>query len=95
MDAHWASQIYPWDVAAGLLMIAEAGGVVTAHNGGPFNLAKANFLAASTAALHRDLLQTLSPGNKMKRRERTATAGSTFSLARMGRWNAFGQLLCW
>lgn len=60
MDAHWASHIHPWDVAAGLLLIAEAGGVVTAHNGGPFNLAKANFLAASTSELHQDLLQTLS-----------------------------------
>ncbi len=59
LDAHWASHIHPWDVAAGLLMIAEAGGVVTAHDGGPFNLAKANFLAASSAALHQDLLRTL------------------------------------
>lgn len=55
-DAHWAHEIHPWDAAAGILLIHEAGGVATAADGASFNLAKADYLAAATPALHRALL---------------------------------------
>ena len=59
LDGHWARMIHPWDVAAGLLLVQEAGGVVSASNGGPFDLAAAHFAAAATSELHTQLVTTL------------------------------------
>jgi len=59
LDAFWASHIHPWDVAAGVLLVREAGGVVTARDGGEFDLWKPNFLAAANAELHAGLLNVL------------------------------------
>ena len=33
LDAFWATHIQPWDVAAGVLLIREAGGIVTGRDG--------------------------------------------------------------
>jgi myo-inositol-1(or 4)-monophosphatase len=55
LDGHWAHEIHPWDAAAGVLLVQEAGGVATASDGGPFNLAEGNYLAAATADLHAQL----------------------------------------
>jgi len=60
LDAHWAHEIHPWDAAAGVLLVREAGGAVSATNGGPFDLAQADYLAASTAKLHERLLPLIS-----------------------------------
>ncbi len=35
LDGFWEVRLGPWDVAAGFLLVAEAGGVVTAFDGGP------------------------------------------------------------
>lgn len=59
LDAFWASHIHPWDVAAGVLLVREAGGTVTARDGGDFKLWKPNFLAAAGPRLHGGLLGAL------------------------------------
>jgi myo-inositol-1(or 4)-monophosphatase len=59
LDAFWATQIHAWDVAAGVLLIREAGGVVTARNGKAFDLWKPHFLAAAGPQLHKELLGVL------------------------------------
>ena len=51
------STTHPWDVAAGFLMVLEAGGIVTNDKGGPFDLARPAFLATSTPELHESLLK--------------------------------------
>jgi myo-inositol-1(or 4)-monophosphatase len=51
-DAYWSFSAKVWDVAAGVLMIREAGGVVTSPRGGPFLLDEPQFLAAANDALH-------------------------------------------
>lgn len=56
LDAHWAHQIHPWDAAAGVLLVREAGGRATASDGRPFDLARANYFAAGNGALHSKLL---------------------------------------
>jgi myo-inositol-1(or 4)-monophosphatase len=56
LDAHWAHDIRPWDAAAGVLLVQEAGGIATASSGRPFELAAGNYLAAATAALHEELV---------------------------------------
>jgi myo-inositol-1(or 4)-monophosphatase len=59
VDAFWARHIHPWDVAAGVLLVREAGGVVTSRDGGAFDLWKPDFLAASGGELHAALFGAL------------------------------------
>jgi myo-inositol-1(or 4)-monophosphatase len=59
LDAFWATRIHPWDVAAGVLLIREAGGMVTGRGGGPFDLWNPHFLATSGPQLHREMLKVL------------------------------------
>jgi myo-inositol-1(or 4)-monophosphatase len=61
LDAFWANQIHPWDVAAGVLLVREAGGVVVGRNGDEFDLWDPHFVSASTAELQRGLLAALTP----------------------------------
>ncbi len=55
-DAYCAKETKVWDVAAGVLLVSEAGGVVTAVDGTPFRLTHPRFLAAATPQLHAELL---------------------------------------
>ena len=52
LDGYWAHTIYPWDVAAGVLILREAGGVVTALDGGPFDVWRPAFVASAGEPLH-------------------------------------------
>jgi myo-inositol-1(or 4)-monophosphatase len=61
LDAFWATHIHPWDVAAGVLLIREAGGIVTGRDGSNFDLWKPHFAAAASRELHGELLSRLSP----------------------------------
>jgi myo-inositol-1(or 4)-monophosphatase len=61
LDAFWATHIHPWDVAAGVLLVREAGGVVTSRNGGEFNLLQPHFVAAAGQKLHAGVLSMLHP----------------------------------
>ncbi len=58
-DAFWATRIHAWDVAAGVLLIREAGGLVTGRDGRPFDLWNPHFLAANGPELHRQMLHVL------------------------------------
>ncbi len=60
-DAYWARNTKAWDIAAGLLIVSEAGGVVSSLDGGKPDLSRPQFIAASTPALHRQISQVLSP----------------------------------
>ena len=51
-DLYWSYSTRIWDVAAGVLIVCEAGGRVTAPDGGEFSLEEAHFLAAATQELH-------------------------------------------
>lgn len=59
IDGYWARQIKPWDVAAGVLLIQEAGGVVTNPVGEPFDLWQANLTAACSPGVHQELVSNL------------------------------------
>ena len=47
MDAFWEQGLQPWDTTAGALMVQEAGGRVTALDGGPFVPATRQCLASN------------------------------------------------
>jgi myo-inositol-1(or 4)-monophosphatase len=59
LDAFWATHIHPWDVAAGVLLVREAGGVVTARDGSEFDVWNPTFLAAANRELHAGMLTML------------------------------------
>lgn len=54
-DVFWSYSTNIWDVAAGILIVHEAGGHITSPTGGAFCLEQARFLAAATAELHGQL----------------------------------------
>ena len=58
LDAYWERDISPWDMAAGLLMVREAGGYVTDLDGGDAMLAKGHIIAGNET-MHRELLRLL------------------------------------
>ncbi len=60
LDAYFASSVYVWDVAAGVLVAREAGAVVTSIVGCTFDLRQPDLAVAGTANLHVELLQALS-----------------------------------
>lgn len=61
-DAFWERGLSPWDLAAGILMVREAGGFVTDIAGGDAMLKTGDILAANEI-IHRDLLRALQTAN--------------------------------
>jgi len=59
LDGFWELGLKPWDVAAGQLLVEEAGGVVTRFDGSPHRLAGGEIVAAPPA-LHPKMVQVLS-----------------------------------
>ena len=60
IDTFWARSTHIWDIAAGVLLVTEAGGVVTGLEGQPLDLSVPHPVAAANATLHRqfqDLLE--------------------------------------
>jgi len=55
-DGFWEFNLNPWDTAAGVLIVEEAGGKVTDFKGGPFQLNSRETLA-SNGLLHADLVR--------------------------------------
>ncbi|WP_018467258.1 inositol monophosphatase family protein [Calidithermus timidus] len=58
LDGFWEVKLNPWDVAAGRLLIEEAGGMVTGIHGEPYHLGN-RYLVASNARIHQELLDTI------------------------------------
>jgi myo-inositol-1(or 4)-monophosphatase len=58
-DAYWSSSTRIWDIAAGVLLVQEAGGLVTDRHGGPFALDPPHFIAAATPQLHAEISKLL------------------------------------
>jgi myo-inositol-1(or 4)-monophosphatase len=56
-DLYWAYSTHVWDIAAGTLILQEAGGRITAPDGGQFRLEPPHFLAAATPELHAQMLE--------------------------------------
>lgn len=62
LDGFWEFKLSPWDVAAGVLLVTEAGGTVTRMEGEPLGyLTVRNNLVASNGLLHQEMLDILRP----------------------------------
>jgi myo-inositol-1(or 4)-monophosphatase len=58
MDAFWEQHLKPWDLAAGALMVEEAGGRVTTLDGSALDIRKGQVIA-SNGLLHQALLDVV------------------------------------
>ena len=65
-DGFWEQHLWPWDVAAGALIVTEAGGTVTGMDGTPFD----------SAAAHLRGLERPSPPRDARRHRRSPPAFS-------------------
>ena len=57
-DGFWEERIHPWDIAAGAIIIEEAGGRVTGMSGEPFD-PFAGHIAATNGPLHAPILAVI------------------------------------
>lgn len=58
LDGFWEKGLSPWDLAAGCLIVAEAGGMVSDFEGGQNHLVSGN-IVASTPEIHRRMLELI------------------------------------
>jgi myo-inositol-1(or 4)-monophosphatase len=58
-DGFWEYKLKPWDVAAGVLLIKEAGGVVSDLNGRPLDIRAPIKLLSANRSLHPQLIKLL------------------------------------
>ena len=61
LDGYWEMRLYPWDIAAGLLIVREAGGRVTDYQGNSDNAAllTGRAMVASNGLIHDEMLAVL------------------------------------
>jgi myo-inositol-1(or 4)-monophosphatase len=65
LDGYWELKLHPWDVAAGSLIVREAGGMVSDFSGTHFSI-RDKELVASNGKIHGIMLDTL---NSVKRKK--------------------------
>jgi myo-inositol-1(or 4)-monophosphatase len=64
LDGFWELKLKPWDVAAGILMVHEAGGMVSTFDGSPYDIYN-NRVVASNGLIHTEMTAMLtSPGQE-------------------------------
>ncbi|KAM3228055.1 hypothetical protein ACQJBY_059658 [Aegilops geniculata] len=62
-EAYWEYRLKPWDMAAGVLIVEEAGGVVTRMDGGAFTVFDRSVLV-SNGTVHDQLLERIRPATE-------------------------------
>lgn len=73
-ESYWEYRLKPWDMAAGVLIVEEAGGAVTRMDGGKFSVFDRSVLV-SNGVLHPKLLERIAPAT-----ENLKSKGIDFSL---------------
>jgi myo-inositol-1(or 4)-monophosphatase len=58
LDGYWEQGLHPWDMAAGVLIVREAGGTVTDFDGSGFDLGSGR-IVASNGRIHAGLQDTI------------------------------------
>ena len=75
IDGFWEDYLSPWDMAAGILMIREAGGFATDRDGGQDIFASGSIVAGNEA-IHKALLKQLGPGIARRKQPPADESGS-------------------
>ena len=63
IDAFWSTSLNPWDMAAGVVIVREAGGTVTKCNESDFDLFTKDLLATNGLSLHSEVSNELQAVN--------------------------------
>jgi len=63
LDGYWERDLKPWDMAAGLIMVREAGGFVSDCNGGN-DIFGEGHIAAGNETIHKELVALLKKAGK-------------------------------
>jgi myo-inositol-1(or 4)-monophosphatase len=58
VDGFWEEGLKPWDTAAGIIIVTEAGGKVSDFEGGPYSPYSKNIVASNTS-IHEEMLVAL------------------------------------
>jgi myo-inositol-1(or 4)-monophosphatase len=58
VDGYWEERLHPWDTAAGLVIVREAGGKVTDYTGSDYTPYSQTILA-SNGRIHQDMMRAL------------------------------------
>ncbi|NEQ99264.1 MAG: inositol monophosphatase [Cyanothece sp. SIO2G6] len=58
LDGYWERGLSPWDLAAGVIIVEEAGGKVTAYDTSPFDIRSGHILATNNK-IHQELSDRL------------------------------------
>lgn len=66
-DGFWELKLNPWDMAAGCLMVEEAGGLITDFKGSDFNIYM-DEIVASNRLIHKEMLTVLNKKSKVRRK---------------------------
>ena len=77
LDGFWEFGLKPWDVAAGSLLVEEAGGKMTNMDGTPFDIAGAQMLATNSR-IHTEMakvLRDIRPEAERRHREQLRAEG--------------------
>lgn len=67
-DGYWEEKIQPWDIAAGALIVEEAGGRVSGMDGSAFDPFSGH-LVASSAGIHQPMLDVIREARRTTPRE--------------------------
>jgi myo-inositol-1(or 4)-monophosphatase len=59
LDGFWSTSLKPWDMAAGVVLVEEAGGCVTQIDGAPFQVEVSNLLATNGSKIHQEMMPHL------------------------------------
>jgi len=59
LDGFWESGLHPWDIAAGMVIVREAGGTITRIDGGENPLSEPCSILGTNGRLHIELLKQL------------------------------------
>lgn len=70
LDGFWEQRLHPWDIAAGALLVEEAGGQVTTFTGAPF-CSRVGDVVASNGRIHNALIETIAEFRAGRSRIRT------------------------
>ncbi len=63
LDGYWELRLNPWDWAAGVLLVQEAGGKVSTFTGNEVVITRPDTLAATNGLIHDQLLSELAAGS--------------------------------
>lgn len=73
LDAFWEMKLAQWDLAAGVLIVREAGGTVTNLSGGPFDIRTGHVLATN-GLVHEEIIGALEFGELLAKEEGIGSA---------------------